>query len=41
MGDELHRSTADRLRPLEKLRKDGLISEAGCLEKRRQILHEL
>lgn len=40
-ADEIYRSTADRLRALEKLRKDGLISEAEYLEKRRQILRDL
>jgi hypothetical protein len=40
-GDELYRSTAERLRALEKLRKDGLITEAEYQEKRRQILREL
>lgn len=40
-ADTLYRSTADRLRALEKLYKDGLISEAEYQEKRRQILREL
>jgi hypothetical protein len=40
-ADELYRSAAERLRTLEKLRKDGLISEAEYQEKRRQILREL
>jgi hypothetical protein len=40
-ADELYRSTGERLRALEKLRKDGLISEAEYQEKRRQILREL
>jgi hypothetical protein len=40
-ADELYRSTSERLRTLEKLRKDGLISEAEYQEKRRQILREL
>jgi putative oligomerization/nucleic acid binding protein len=40
-ADELYRSTAERLRALEKLHKDGLISEAEYQEKRRQILREL
>ena len=40
-ADELYRSTAERLRALEKLRKDGLISEGEYQEKRRQILREL
>lgn len=40
-ADTLYRSTADRLRALEKLYKDGLVSEAEYQEKRRQILREL
>jgi hypothetical protein len=40
-ADALYRSTAERLRALEKLRKDGLITEAEYQEKRRQILREL
>jgi hypothetical protein len=40
-GDEIYRSTAERLRALEKLRKDGLITEAEYQEKRRQILRDL
>ena len=40
-ADALYRSTADRLRALEKLYKDGLISEAEYQEKRRQILRDL
>ena len=40
-SDELYRSTAERLRALEKLRKDGLISEAEYQEKRKQILRDL
>ncbi len=39
--DTLYKSTADRLRALDKLRADGLISEAEYQEKRRQILREL
>ena len=40
-GDALYRSAAERLRALEKLRADGLISEAEFQEKRKQILREL
>lgn len=40
-ADALYRGAADRLRALEKLYKDGLISEAEYQEKRRQILREL
>jgi len=40
-ADELYRSTAERLRALEKLRKDGLITEAEYLDKRREILRGL
>ncbi|HEY6513945.1 MAG TPA: SHOCT domain-containing protein [Burkholderiaceae bacterium] len=40
-ADELYRSTAERLRALEKLRKDGLVSEAEYQEKRQRILREL
>jgi hypothetical protein len=40
-ADALYRSTAERLRALEKLRKDGLITEAEYQDKRRQILREL
>jgi hypothetical protein len=40
-ADSLYRGAADRLRALEKLYKDGLISEAEYQEKRRQILREL
>jgi len=40
-AEALYRSTADRLRALDKLRSDGLITEAEYQEKRRQILREL
>jgi hypothetical protein len=40
-ADALYRSTADRLRALEKLRADGLITDAEYQEKRRQILRDL
>lgn len=40
-ADTIYRSTAERLRALEKLRADGLITEAEYQDKRRQILRDL
>jgi hypothetical protein len=40
-ADTIYRTTSERLRALEKLFKDGLISEAEYQEKRRQILRDL
>jgi hypothetical protein len=40
-ADELYRSVAERLRALDKLRSDGLITEAEYQDKRKQLLRDL
>ncbi len=40
-ADEIYRGVAERLRALDKLRSDGLITEAEYQEKRRQLLRDL
>ncbi len=40
-ADELYRGVAERLRALDKLRNDGLITDAEYQEKRRQLLRDL
>lgn len=40
-ADEIYRNVAERLRALDKLRSDGLISEAEYQDKRKQLLRDL
>lgn len=40
-ADEIYRGVAERLRALDKLRSDGLITEAEYQDKRRQLLRDL
>jgi Short C-terminal domain len=40
-AEEIYRGVAERLRALDKLRSDGLITEAEYQEKRRQLLRDL
>ncbi len=40
-AEEIYRGVAERLRALEKLRNDGLITEAEYQEKRKQLLRDL